>query len=111
MLRVETQEQDDVLMCRLEGRFTGSGAEQVRLLVTRFSTEQKLVMDLTEVLFIDAIGEQVLSFVKKLGALFVADTAYSRDICERLYLPLVRNPKFNSQLSRNPNDKERSSCG
>ena len=110
MLRVETQEQDDALICRLEGRFTGSGAEQVRLLVTRFITDQRLVMDLTEVLFIDAIGEQVLSFVKKLGAMFVADTAYSRDICERLCLPLVRTPKSNSQLSGNRNDKERSSC-
>ena len=38
-------------------------------------------------MFIDAIGEEVLLFVKKLGAQFVAETSYSRDICERLNLP------------------------
>jgi len=35
MLRVETQELDGALICRLEGRFTGKGAEEVRTLVTR----------------------------------------------------------------------------
>jgi anti-anti-sigma regulatory factor len=90
MLRVETQESVDALTFRLEGRFTGEGAEQVRALVTRCNNEMRLVIDLTEVLFIDALGERVLSFLKRLGAQFVAETSYSRDVCERLHLPLVR---------------------
>ena len=90
MLRVETQELDGVLICRLEGRFKGEGAEQVRSFITRFNAKLKLLVDLTEVLFIDAVGEETLSFVKKLGAQFIAETSYSRDICERLQLPLVR---------------------
>jgi hypothetical protein len=89
MLRVETRESDGFLMCRLEGRFTGDGAEQVRALVTRCNSKLELVIDLTEMMFIDAIGEEVLSFVKKLGARFIAETSYSRHICERLNLPLV----------------------
>ena len=88
MLRVQTQELDGALICRLEGRFTGEGAEQVRTLVTRCDSKPQLVVDLTEILFIDAIGEEVLSFVKKLDAQFIAETSYSRDICERLNLPL-----------------------
>ena len=98
MLRVETQQLDGSLICGLEGRFTGEGAEHVRLLVTRCDSKLELVIDLTEVMFIDAVGEDVLSFVKKLGGKFVAETAYSRDVCERLQLPLVRNHKQNSQL-------------
>ena len=90
MLRVETQELDGALICRLEGRFTGKGAEEVRTLVTRCDSKLELVVDLTEMMFIDAIGEEVLLFVKKLGAQFVAETSYSRDICERLSLPLIR---------------------
>ena len=90
MLRVETQELDGALICRLEGRFTGKGAEEVRTLVTRCDSKLELVVDLTEMMFIDAIGEEVLSFVKKLGAQFIAETSYSWDICERLGLPLVR---------------------
>ncbi len=81
MLRVETQELDGALICKLEGRFTGEGAEQVRTLATRCDSKLELVVDLTEIMFIDAIGEEVLSFVKKLGAQFIAETSYSRDIC------------------------------
>ena len=101
MLRVETQELDGALICRLEGRFTGDGAEHLRLLVTRCDSKLELVVDLTEIMFIDAIGEDVLLFVKKLGGEFVAETAYSRDICERLQLPSVCNHKQNSHSSAN----------
>jgi hypothetical protein len=95
MLRVQTQELDGALICRLEGRFTGNGAEEVRKLVTRGDGKLGLVFDLTDVMFIDSFGEEVLLFVKRLGAQFVAETSYSRDVCERLQLPLVgmRNPE------------------
>ena len=102
MLRVETQELDGALICRLEGRFTGEMAEHVRLLVTRCESELELVIDLTEVMFIDAMGEDVLSFVKKLGGTFIAETAYSRDICERLHLPLISDHKSTNQASGDP---------
>jgi anti-anti-sigma regulatory factor len=89
MLRVETQELDGALLCRLEGRFTGVGAEHIRTLVTQCHTDMTLVVDLTEVMYIDAIGEEVLLLVKRLGAQFLAETSYSKDICERLRLPQV----------------------
>lgn len=101
MLRVQTQELDGALICRLEGRFTGEGAEHVRTLVTHCDSKLELVVDLTEIMFIDAIGEVVLSFVQKLGAQFVAETSYSRDICERLNLPLLREQKWNMHPSAN----------
>jgi len=101
MLRVETQQLDGALICRLEGRFTGDGAEEVRWLVTRCDSKLKLVVDLTDVMFIDVIGEEVLLFVKRLGGQFVAETSYSRDICERLNLPLIHKQKSNTHLSGN----------
>ena len=91
MLRVETQQLDGALICRLEGRFTREGAEEVRRLVTRCDSKLELVVDLTDVMFIDAIGEEVLLFVKRLGAQFVAETSYSRDVCERLELPFGKS--------------------
>ena len=87
MLRVQTNQLDGALTCRLEGRLTGEGAEHVRLLVTRWSSKLKLFIDLTELMYIDAIGEDVLLLLKKLGAQFAAETSYSRDVCERLQLP------------------------
>jgi len=103
LLRVQTQELDGALICRLEGRFTGAGAEEVRTLVTRCDGKLELVVDLTDVMFIDAIGEEVLLFVKRLGAQFVAETSYSRDVCERLQLPFLGKPKSNMQVPGNSN--------
>ena len=103
MLRVQTQELDGALICRLEGRFTGEGAEEVRRLVTCCDSKLELVVDLTDVMFIDAIGEEVLLFVKRLGAQFVAETSYSRDVCERLQLPLIGKHKSNMQVPGNSN--------
>jgi hypothetical protein len=101
MLRVQTQELDSALTCRLEGRFTGEGAEEVRTLVTRCDSKLELVVDLTDVLFIDAIGEEVLLFAKRLGAQFVAETSYSRDVCERLQLPFMGKSKSKMQVPGN----------
>jgi hypothetical protein len=109
MLRVQTQELDGALICRLEGRFTGKGAEEVRTLVTRCDSKLELVVDLTEVLFIDTIGEEVLVFVKRLGAQFLAETSYSRDVCERLHLPLIGKRKLNMQVPGNSDGKVASS--
>ena len=99
MLRVETQELDGALIFRLEGRFTREGAEEVRRLVTRCDSNLELVVDLTDVMFIDATGEDVLLFVKRFGTQFVAETAYSRDVCDRLQLPLVGTQNRNAQVT------------
>jgi hypothetical protein len=93
MLRVQTQETDGALICRLEGRFTREGAEEVRTLLTRCDSDLELIVDLTDLMFIDAIGEEVLLFVKRLGAQFIAETSYSRDVCERLQLSLLGTQK------------------
>ena len=81
------------LTVRLEGRLTDGDAEHVRMLVTRCNIERGLVVDLTEVTFIDAGGEETLSFCNRLGAKFVAADAYVLGVCERLHLPLARNRK------------------
>jgi len=101
MLRVGTQELNGTLICRLEGRFTGQGAEQVRTLVTRCDSKLQIIVDLTEMMFIDVIGEEVLSFLKKLNAQFIAETSYAQDICERLDLPLLDEQKNSARWSVN----------
>ena len=94
MLRVGTQQLNGSLLCKLEGRFTGEAAEHVRTLVPRCDSGLKLIVDLTEMMFVDTTGEQVLSFAKKLGAQFIAETSYSQHVCERLNLPMLRKQNF-----------------
>lgn len=93
MLRAEMQNSDKALTVRLAGRFAGDDAEHVRVLVTRHNIEAPLVVDLTEVTFIDPVGEATLSFFGRLGAKFIAEDVYLLDVCKRLNLPVTRNGK------------------
>jgi hypothetical protein len=89
MLRVEIHDSANSLSLKLEGRFTGNDAENTRTLMARCQDGMTLVVDLTEVTFIDSVGEEVLSFFGRFGAEFVAQTSYALDICERLRLRLA----------------------
>jgi len=89
MLRVDIRDSVNTLSLKLEGRFTGNDAENTRTLMARCHDGMKLVVDLTEITFIDSVGEEVLSFFGRFGARFFAQTSYTLDICERLHLRLA----------------------
>src|SRR5690242_14560302 len=91
MLRVEMHDAVNAIVMKLEGRFIGDYAEYTRTLVTRCKTEMRLVVDLTEVTAVDSVGEEVLTFLGRLGAEFTADNVYAGYLCERLNLPVARN--------------------
>jgi hypothetical protein len=97
MLRVEICDSAETLILKLEGRFTGSDAEHTRTLTARLAAREKLLVDLTEVVFVDAVGEEVLSFLGRFGAEFVAPNSYVLDVCERLNLRVA--PNGSSHLS------------
>ena len=90
MLRVRIEDCPNGLTLKLEGRFTGDDAENTRVLITRFRYGMRFILDLTDVTFIDSLGEEVLSFFGRFGAEFVAPTSYTLDVCERLHLRLAR---------------------
>ena len=97
------------LVVRLAGRFAGDDVEHVRLQVTRCNIERELVVDLTDVTFIDSVGEAALSFFSQLGAKFVAKDVYTLGVCHQLHLPLARNVKWREaappvKASRTAND-------
>jgi hypothetical protein len=117
MLRVEICDSAESLILKLEGRFTGSDAEHTRTLTTHLAAREKLLVDLTEVEFVDATGEQVLSFLGRFGAEFVAPNSYVLDVCERLNLRVAPNgssplspledPSTNGDQSRSNRAKPR----
>lgn len=98
MLRVEIHDSPNILSVKLEGRFTGDDAENTRTLLTR-CRDTKLVVDLTEVTFIDSVGEEVLSSLGRFRVEFVAQTSYTLDVCERLHLRLAGGGASDSNTS------------
>ena len=102
MLRVEMHDSINAFIIRLQGRFTGEGANHLRTLVPHLPREMRLVIDLAETTFVDAVGEEALVFLKRLGALFIGETSFSLNVCDRLHLPLHRRqPQHMSALQVN----------
>jgi hypothetical protein len=99
MLRVEIHDSANSLSFKLEGQFTGDDAENTRTLITRCREGMRLVVDLTDVTFIDSAGEELLSFFGRFGAEFVAETSYALDVCERLHLRLARDGASDTNAS------------
>lgn len=91
MLRFDIRNSDETWHIMLEGRLTGDDAEHLLRQITHCPVSVKLIVDLTEVIFIDNVGEQVLSFLGRLGAVFIAPNCYTLDMCERLNLSVFPN--------------------
>jgi len=87
MLRIEFHRKGNLATMRIEGRFVGRFAEEARDLAVRKRVSGGLVVDLSEVSFVDATGEAILSWLAEIGSTFVAESAYSSDVCTRLNLP------------------------
>lgn len=109
MLRIDIRDSANALSLKLEGRFTGNDAENTRALMARCREGMRLVVDLTDVTFIDSVGEEVLSFFGRFGAEFVAQTSYTLDICERLHLRVAagRAPDANTSGASRTNGRRR----
>src|ERR1700685_4265741 len=90
MLRVEFEDVGNTVTMRLEGRFVGPFAEDTRDLVTRCKIPLRLVVNLSEVTFVDAVGEEMLSWLARVGGEFVAENCYPVHVCEHLKLPMLQ---------------------
>jgi hypothetical protein len=89
MLRVEFKDVGNTLIMRVEGRLVGPFAKDTRDLVTRCKIPVRLVVNLSEVTFVDAVGEEVLSWLGRIGGEFVAENCYPLHVCERLHLKMA----------------------
>jgi len=93
MLRVEfSDDGNGVLTVQLFGRMVGPYAEDAREALAQRQLPASLVVDLSEVTFVDLFGEQILLWLGRLGARFVANSVYTRSICDCLQLRMAENP-------------------
>jgi len=72
----------------LEGRLTGEWAKELIRVTRQIPLSTKCIFDLEEVFFVDSLGEETLRWLNRIGATFITDTAYGKDLCERLHLRL-----------------------
>ncbi len=94
MLRVEfNHDGNGTLTVRLQGRLVGAYAEDARVTLARYEVRASILVDLSEVTYVDAFGERVLSWLAQLGATFVGVNLYTCSICERLGLSVTEEKR------------------
>src|SRR3984957_18523140 len=98
MLRVEFEDVGSTVTMRLQGRLVGPFAKETRDLVTHCKIPPRLVVNLSEVTFVDVTGEEILLWLARIGGEFVAENCYPLHVCERLHLPMA--PKCAGALPR-----------
>lgn len=93
MLCVEFNDDGNgALRVRLFGRMVGLYAEDARKALANRQLPASIVVDLSEVTFVDLFGEQVLLWLGRLGATFVANNVYMRSVCADLQLHISKKP-------------------
>ena len=89
MFRAEIQWFASGPTLKLEGKLVAGWAEQARCLVTKDVLPKGLIVDLSEVSYIDSVGEQLLKWLAGVGALFVAGSVYA--ICHMRPAAFIAN--------------------
>jgi len=102
MLRVEMHDGDGALIIRFYGRLSGEYADDIRKRLTSCNPETRLVVDLTEITFVDAAGEEVLSLFGQHSGEFIADNVYAKSLCERLHLPVAHSRRRRREIKARP---------
>ena len=87
MFRAQIQWLESGPTLKLEGKLVADWAEQARSLVTKDVLPKNLIVDLTEVSYVDSVGERLLKWLASIGAVFVAGNVYAFAVCDRLRLP------------------------
>jgi len=91
MHRAEFDHRSNGLALKLEGRLVAARAVQLKSLLSRHFIPYGLIVDMSEVRYVDSVGEQLLLWLRDLQAKFVAEGCYARDVCERLHLTVKRD--------------------
>lgn len=70
----------------LEGRLTGEWANELMRVIGATIPGAGCTINLEEVSYVDASGEEALRALREKGASFQAENAYGKDLCRRLHL-------------------------
>jgi len=106
MFRAEFRWLANGLTLKMNGELVGDWPEQARRLITTEVVPTGLIVDLTEITYVDSAGERLLTWLGGLGAVFVAGSVYGMAVCE--HLGLTRKQRPSATATRITEDKSSS---
>ncbi len=90
MFRLDFEKLGTTSIVTIQGRFVGHFAADAKVLIAHRGIPPTFTVDISEVTFVDANGEETLTWLDQVGATFVAESSYAFDVCERLNLRLAK---------------------
>ena len=94
MLRITLPSTNGPEIVALEGRLAGLWAQELLRVVRKANQGPGTIFDLQEVFYVDSSGEEVLRILSQVGARFITDSAYGKDLCKRLRLHRIAAPEL-----------------
>jgi hypothetical protein len=86
MLRITLPTRKDAPVFVLEGKLAGAWVEELCEVTRPLGRGTHSVFDIENVTYVDPLGEELLLWLNSLGANFIAENLYGKDLCRRLHL-------------------------
>ena len=96
MLRITLPSSDGTGIVVLEGKLVGIWAQELLRVAREANHGRGSIFDLQEVFYVDSNGEDALQALSRVGAAFITDTAYGKDLCHRLKLRRLSELKMSA---------------
>jgi hypothetical protein len=91
----------------LEGRLTGLWAQELLRVAQGANQGFGNIFDLQEVFYVDSAGEGALRLLGGCGARFITESAYGKDLCNRLKLRRVVASEVEGYNGKGPEDSHK----
>jgi hypothetical protein len=86
VLKISLPTREDHPLFVLEGKLAGLWAKEFIRVTSQLGPGTAAVFDLENVFYVDSLGEKTLLWLNRLGATFIAENVYGKDLCRRLRL-------------------------
>jgi hypothetical protein len=94
-ITLPTRENDSLFI--LEGRLAGDWVKELIRVTRDLGPRTTSVFDIEDVFYVDPLGEETLLWLNRLGATFIAENVYGKDLCRRLHLRSATAAKSGAQ--------------
>lgn len=104
MLRITLPLSDGPGVVVLEGRLAGLWAHELLRVARESNQGPGSIFNLQDVFYVDSSGEDALRSLSRVGAVFITDSAYGKDLCRRLKLRRISHPDIRVEQKRMQRD-------
>jgi hypothetical protein len=99
VLKISLPTHEDRPLYVLEGRLAGLWAKELIRVTSQLGPRTTAIFNLENVCYVDSLGENALLWLNRLGAAFIVENVYGKDLCQRLHLRRATEARTSTSCS------------